>query len=103
MKLLIGGDSELGAATHRYLRERNRRVEATTRRRDVVSPQRPYLDILHLPNDWVPSPGTDAACIFVSVARLRECATDPAGSALINVEQTLRLIDRLISGGIYVL
>ena len=103
MKLLIGGDSELGAATYRYLAERNRKVEASTRRHDEVSPQRPYLDILHLPNDWKPSPDTDAACIFVSVARLRECATDPAGSALVNVEQTLRLIDRLISAGTYVL
>jgi dTDP-4-dehydrorhamnose reductase len=103
MKLLIGGDSELGVATYRYLKKHNRHALATTRRRNMVSPERPYFDILDLPDDWKPLPGTDAACIFVSVARLRDCASDPAGSARINVEQMLRLIDRLTANGVYVL
>jgi dTDP-4-dehydrorhamnose reductase len=103
MKLLVGGDSELGTATYWYLKEKNRPSVPTTRRRSLVAPDRPYLDILNIPDNWAPSPGIDSACIFVSVARLRDCALDPAGSAHINVDQTLRLIDKLTSHGIYVL
>jgi dTDP-4-dehydrorhamnose reductase len=85
------------------LKEKNRPSVPTTRRRSLVAPDRPYLDILNIPDNWAPSPGIDSACIFVSVARLRDCALDPAGSAHINVDQTLRLIDKLTSHGIYVL
>ncbi len=103
MKLLVGGDSELGKATQRYFTEHSRPSLATTRRLGLVSPERPYFDILDLTEDWTPPPGVDAACIFVSIARLSDCATDPVGSARVNVDQTLRLIDKLTSRGIYTL
>ena len=103
MYLLIGGDSELGASTYRYLKQSGHAVQATTRRRDAVSPERPFFDILHSLDDWNPARSVDAACIFVAVARLRDCAADPIASAQINVAQTLRLIDRLNADGTYVL
>ncbi|MGE4167832.1 MAG: WbuC family cupin fold metalloprotein [Xanthobacteraceae bacterium] len=99
----MGGDSELGAATRDYLRSRNQPVLVTTRRRNLASPERFYFDILDFPDDWAPPAGVDAACIFVSVARLLDCANDPMASARVNIEQTLRLIDRLTASGIYVL
>ncbi len=103
MKLLVGGDSELGAATQRYLTAQGQSSLATTRRRDRVSADRPFFDILDFPVEWRPPAGTDAACVFVSVARLRDCAMDQAGSSRVNIEQTLRLIDRLTAEGIYTL
>lgn len=103
MKLLVGGDSELGAATHRYLATHGQSSFATTRRHDRTSSERPFFDILDFSDDWMPPAGTDAACIFVSVARLRDCAMDQAGSSRVNIEQTLRLIDQLTAKGIYVL
>jgi len=102
MFLLFGGDSEIGAATYRSLKKEGRVVAATTRRRDAVSSERPYFDILNSRDDWSPPPATEAACIFLGIARLRDCAADPAKSALINVTQSLRLVDRLLAKGIYV-
>jgi cupin fold WbuC family metalloprotein len=103
MHLLIGGDSELGAAAYRYLKREGSDVQATTRRRELVSLERPFFDILHSLEDSKFDKVPDAARIFVSVARLRDCSADPVGSAKINVRQTLRLIDKLIDQGIYVL
>jgi dTDP-4-dehydrorhamnose reductase len=103
MYLLIGGDSELGAATYRYFKANGLNVQATTRRRALVSPERPFFEILHSLDEWTIDPGPEAACIFLSVARLRDCAADPVGSAKVNVGQTLRLVDKLIAKGTYVL
>jgi dTDP-4-dehydrorhamnose reductase len=103
MRLLVGGDSEIGAATHRYMREREGLVVATTRRADRVAPDRPFLDLAAPLDDWEPPRGTTAACIFAAVARLAACAADPAGSARINVTQTLDLTERLLRRGIHVL
>jgi dTDP-4-dehydrorhamnose reductase len=47
--------------------------------------------------------GVQSACIFVAVARLAACEADPQGSARINVEQTIALIDLLARRGIYTL
>jgi cupin fold WbuC family metalloprotein len=103
MYLLIGGDSELGSATYRSLKEGGYAVQATTRRRETVSPERPFFDILDSLAGWKPAPGVDAACIFLSVARPRDCDADPVGSARVNVARTLQLIDKLVADGIYVL
>jgi dTDP-4-dehydrorhamnose reductase len=103
MRLLVGGDSEIGAATHRYMREREGLVVATTRRADRVAADRPFLDLAAPLDDWEPPRDTTAACIFAAVARLAACAADPAGSARINVIQTLDLTERLLRRGIHVL
>ena len=103
MYLLIGGDAELGAATYSYLNQTGDDVQATTRRRDAVSAKRPYFDMLDSVEDWTISQVPESVCIFASVPRLRHCAVDPAGSAKVNVTQTVRLIDKLIAQGTYVL
>ena len=68
MYLLIGGDAELGAATHRYLKQIGDEVQATTRRRDAVSAKRPYFDILDSVEDWTIDrvPGV---CLYLSFSR----------------------------------
>ena len=102
MWLVIGGESEIGAALHRHFRECREPALATTRRQTRAGVERPYLDIASPLEQWVPPAGTRGACIAAAVARLSECAADPVGSALINVDSTLRLIDRLLARGIYV-
>jgi len=103
MMLLVGGDSEIGAATYRHLKGQGRPVCATTRRRDRVAPDRPLLDLAASLDDWQPPPDTRAACIFVAIARLAACAVDPVGSARVNVTQTLALVERLMARNIHVL
>ena len=103
MWLLIGGDSEIGAATQQFLEARGVATAATTRRKECVTANRPYLDFT-LPLDrWEPPTGTTAACIFAAVARIAACEADPQGSAHVNVTQTLALADRLLTHGIPVL
>jgi nucleoside-diphosphate-sugar epimerase len=102
MMLLVGGDSEIGAATYRSLQAQGLPVAATTRRADRIAPDRPFLDLAAELNDWAPPPGTRSACIFLAIARLADCANDPAGSARINVTQTLKLIDWLVAQDVHV-
>jgi dTDP-4-dehydrorhamnose reductase len=98
MLLLVGGDSEIGAASERLLRRRAFDVAATTRRPERVGPDRPFLDLSAAMNNWT-LPPAEAACICAAVARVAACEADPAGSAFVNVEQTLAVIDRLLGQG----
>src|SRR5229473_1942815 len=103
MWLLVGGESEIGAAAHRHLTAQGRAVALTTRRPSHESDARPLFDLSDPLDRWEPPRGTDAACIFAGVSRLAACAADSAGSAQLNVAQTLVLIERLLQRGIYVL
>jgi dTDP-4-dehydrorhamnose reductase len=103
MFLLVGGDSEIGAATYLHLKAAGKIAAATTRRPQLAGPERPLLDLAADLSSWAPAPDTSAACIFAATARLADCAADPAGSATINVLQTLTLAERLTARNIYVL
>ncbi len=102
MFLLVGGDSEIGAWTHRHLKTLGKTTTATTRRPELVSSGRPLLDLAGDLSAWKPPPDTSAACIFAANARLAACAADPAGSSFVNVDQTLALAERLMARGIHV-
>jgi dTDP-4-dehydrorhamnose reductase len=103
MWLLVGGESEIGAAAHRHLTAQGRAIALTTRRPSHESNARPLFDLSAPLDRWEPPRGTDAACIFAGVGRLAACAADPAGSAHINVMQTIALVERLLKREIYVL
>ena len=103
MFLIVGGDSEIGAAAYRAMKAQGKAVAATTRRRDRVAPERPFLDLAAPLDDWAPPPGTQAVCLCAAIARLVACADDPVGSAHINVVQTLALAEKCLARGIAVL
>jgi dTDP-4-dehydrorhamnose reductase len=103
MFLIVGGDSEIGAAAYRTMRTRRHNAVATTRRRDRAASDRPFLDLTAPLEAWEPPPGTKAACMCAAIARMAACATDPVGTAYINVDRTLMLIDELIARDIFVL
>ena len=103
MWLLVGGDSEIGAATHQFLKARGHAVSATTRRKQNVAIDRPFLDLSAPLDTWEPPAGTTAACIFAAIARIAACDADPQGSGYVNVTQTLALADQLLARGIPVL
>jgi dTDP-4-dehydrorhamnose reductase len=103
MFLLIGGNSEIGAATARFLRGQGQPVITTTRRPGALAEDETFLDLAQLPVDWRPPEGVAAACIFVAVARLAACEADWAGSNNVNVTQTLKLAEKLVARGIYTL
>jgi dTDP-4-dehydrorhamnose reductase len=101
--LLVGADSEIGAATVRHLSELDVPYLATTRRRERVRADRLFLDLAAPLDDWRPPEGISAACIIAAVARLQDCDIDPVGSSFINVTQTVALAERLLKEGIPVL
>jgi dTDP-4-dehydrorhamnose reductase len=103
MWLLVGGDSEIGAAAYQSFKARGVTAGATTRRKAQVSADRPLLDLSASLETWEPPSGTSAACILAAVARIEACEADPRASAHVNVTQTLALADRLLSRGIPVL
>jgi dTDP-4-dehydrorhamnose reductase len=103
MFLIVGGDSEIGAAAYRAMKAQGVAVAATTRRSDRVAPDRPFLDLAAPLGDWAPPPGTQAVCLCAAIARLAACAGDPEGSAHINVAQILALAEKLLARGIAVL
>jgi len=103
MFLIVGGDSEIGAAAYRAMKAQGLSVAATTRRSERVAPDRPFLDLAAPLDDWTPPPGTQAVCLCAAIARLSACADDPEGSAYINVVQTLALAEKLLARGIAVL
>ena len=103
MFLIVGGDSEIGAAAYRAMQAQGAAAAATTRHSDRVAPDRPFLDLAAPLDGWVPPPETQAVCLCAAMARLAACADDPEGSAHVNVVQTLALVEQLLARGIAVL
>jgi dTDP-4-dehydrorhamnose reductase len=101
--LLVGGESEIGSAAAIYLRSLGYEVLATTRRHDRVAADRPFLDLTMPLDDWQPPDSTRAVCICAAIARLQDCAHDPAGSSLINTTRTIALVDKLAARDVPVL
>lgn len=101
--LIVGGDSEIASATAKHLQDAGSDVVATTRRPDRVADDRPFLDLGGAIEHW-PIPGeVRGAVLCAAIARLADCARDPAGSARVNVTGTVALADRLLARGIPVL
>jgi dTDP-4-dehydrorhamnose reductase len=101
--LIVGGDSEIAAATTTHLNACGYAVAATTRRPERVAAQRPFLDLSLPVEDWPIPSGIGAACFCAAIARLADCANNPQASALVNVTRTVALAHRLLAAGIPVL
>jgi len=101
--LIVGGDSEIAAATALHMRAQGHDVVATTRRRERVSLDRPFLDLSQPVRDWTIPDGICAACLCAAIARLGDCARDPEGARQVNVTSTVTLAKRLLAQGIPVL
>src|SRR6185437_7526621 len=103
MFLIVGGDSEIGAAAYSAMQTQGLAAAATTRRREFSSAGRPFLDLSTDIDLFEPPPRTTAVCICAAIARIAACAADPQGTAFINVDRTLALADKFLARGIYVL
>jgi dTDP-4-dehydrorhamnose reductase len=101
--LVVGADSEVGSSVLRHLTLIGRRAVGTTRRKEMLGPDQLWLDLAALDEGWAPPDGTTAACICAARSRLAECAADPSGTSVLNVDQTARLATRLSQLSIYTL
>ncbi len=101
--LIVGGDSEIASATAAHLQRAGFDIAATTRRRERVAADRPFLDLGGPVADWPIPDGVTGAAVCAAIARLADCTRDPIGSARVNVTGTVALADRLLMRGIPVL
>ena len=104
MFLIVGGDSEIGAAAFAALKSAGPAAAATTRRRGPVAHDRLFLDLGGLFERL----GAAARALHrhACVPRSPGLPIVPPtrrASAHINVTQTLALVDKLLGRGIYVL
>lgn len=92
--LIVGGDSEIGAALESLLSAQGVAAVATTRRRERAM-NRLLLDLAQPPGAWPALPAVDAAVLCAAVSRVADCRRDPEGARRVNVDGVLALARRL--------
>ena len=100
--LVVGGDGLIGRALVRQLAGEGRAVLASTRRRGVAGPGRPFLELTQDPSDWTPPQPVSVAFLLAAAANQLSCCADPEISRKINVDHTVTLARRLIAQGAFV-
>lgn len=101
--LVVGGDGLIGGALVRHLQAAGIPVLSSTRRPEAASPGRPLIDLAA--GIWpdfrrADAPPVRKAVICAAVARLGDCARDPAGARRANVHGTVALVRDLAEAGI---
>jgi dTDP-4-dehydrorhamnose reductase len=101
-RLVVGGDGLIGRALVRHLEGRDRAVLATTRRRGLAGPTRPYLELAQDPSAWTLPAQVSVAFLLAAAANQLSCCADPDASRRINVDYTVALAERLVAQGAFV-
>ena len=101
--LIVGGDSQIARTIAARLTSQGYEVVRTTRRTPTPDAEALHLDLAQEPTLWPRLPRADVAILCAAVARLGECAADPAGSRRVNVGGMGLLCERLAEQGTYVL
>lgn len=89
--LVVGGDGMVGGHLARRLAARSVPLLSSTRRPAEAGPGRPLVDLAAGTWPALASLGVSAVVVCAAVARLADCARDPAGSARVNVAGPARL------------
>jgi dTDP-4-dehydrorhamnose reductase len=101
--LVVGGDGLIGRTLVRQLVGEGRDVLATTRRRGLAGPARPFLELAQDPSHWTPPQPVAVAFLLAASANQLSCCADPAVSRKINVDHTVALARRLVAQGAFVI
>ncbi len=97
--LVIGAGGTLGSALLRTLRAQGDDALGVFRRADADCPR---LDLSKDPERWPIPEGLACAYLCAAVTSTDACRRHPAATRLVNVEQTLRLAERLLTAGCFV-
>ena len=98
---VVGADGLLGSALFARGRRKGLDVCATMQHGDDPAAGIWRLDLGKPLDDWSP-PRCSSAVLCAAITSLEACRRDPAGTRHINVNQTVRLADRLVSAGAFV-
>jgi len=100
--LIVGGDSLIGSELMNQNKFPNWHVIGTTRRKEITSKNRIYLD-LETFNSLETDIIYDVAIICAGITSKTTCEQDPKRCKLINVDNTLKLIDTLYKIGTHII
>lgn len=100
--LVIGVNSQIGSALAVHLKREGYRVLGTTRRKTAVDANTVFLDLRERPALQA-LPKADAVVICSGVTSIAKCEESPEECRLINVENTIRIIDKYVADGAFVL
>lgn len=101
--LIIGSDSLVGQNLFFALVNAGEDVIRTTRRKDHISAQNIYLELGHDSiNNWVIPEGVTVAFFLAGITSIGYCQKYPKQSYKVNVQNTIKLIERLMGKSIFV-
>src|SRR5258708_4380464 len=92
--LVVGGDSMVGRHLADFLRRRGDQVIETSRRAERIMAGVVALDLAADPASWPALPPLQGAALCAAVARMQDCARDPAATARVNVTGMVALAQR---------
>lgn len=100
--LIVGTEGLLGSTLLRLGRQRRLNLLGTMIEPAKDFPQILKLDLSKAIEDWSPPVGCQAAILCAAITSLEACRRDPVGTRHINVMQTLRLTEKLLEAGVFV-
>lgn len=97
--LVVGADSGIGSALMTQLNQLKVPTLGTTRRIKNIDGNKIKLDLTQPPHTWVIPDKIEIAFICAAISKNELCLRDPRGTRLVNVTNTLALINTLASRG----
>jgi len=101
--LVLGADGIIGRSLADRLILAGENVVETTRRPDTVAENRIFLDLREDVSGWHPPRPITVAYLCAAVTSMDYCRKDPAGSARVNVLNTVALAKSLLAQGVLVI
>lgn len=99
--LIVGAEGLLGGALGALARQRGLEVCATMQQRDDAGEGVRRLDLAEPLDGWSPPPCASAV-LCAAVTNLEACRREPVPTRHINVTQTVRLAEKLVRAGSFV-
>ena len=96
--LVVGGESQIGAALSVALCRLNYDVITTTRRESCVSKKTLSLDLAQDVDEWK-APEEISVCFLLAAMGQHQCEQHPRLARLVNVQNTIRIARRLAENG----
>ena len=100
--LIIGVDSLIGRTLFENLQRSDKIVLGTTRRKETLSEERIFLDLDENISSWVFPEKIAVAFFCVAISSLDYCHREPLKTARINVDNTVKLAEKLAKAGTFV-
>ena len=99
--LIVGADSQIGAALETALHQSGRPVIGTTRRNRAAE-NRLHLDLSKAPDRWQLPENCAVTYLLAGITSLAQCEAEPELTRRINVEHTLALANTMAARGSHV-